>query len=139
MSIYADSSFLVSIYVPDQHTPEAERRLASRPALWITPLHLAEWVHAVEQHVFRKASSRSDADRFIQLFDDDRKHGLWREAAVPERAFELCTQLAQRYAARLGTRTLDSLHVACALELKAEQFWTFDQRQVKLAQAAGLR
>jgi predicted nucleic acid-binding protein len=139
LSIYADSSFLVSIYVPDQHTTEAERRLASRPALWITPLHLAEWVHAVEQHVFRKASSRSDADRFIQLFQDDRKHGLWRETAVPERAFDVCIQLAHQYAARLGTPTLDSLHVACALELKAKHFWTFDQRQAKLALAAGLR
>lgn len=139
MSIYADSSFFVSLYIPDQHTPEARHWVASRPALWMTPLHLAEWAHAVEQHVFRKAASRSDADSFIQLFQDDRKQGLWREAAVPDRAFEICAQLAHQYAARLGVRTLDSLHVACALELKAEHFWTFDQRQAKLARAAGLR
>jgi predicted nucleic acid-binding protein len=36
-------------------------------------------------------------------------------------------------------RTLDSLHVACALQLKAEQFWTFDERQAKLAKAEGLK
>jgi len=89
LSIYADTSFFVSLYVPDQHTPEARRRLASRPALWMTPLHVAEWVHAIEQHVFRKAISRSEADRSIQLFHDDRKQGLWREVAVPERAFEV--------------------------------------------------
>jgi predicted nucleic acid-binding protein len=41
--------------------------------------------------------------------------------------------------ARLGNRTLDTLHVASALELKAERFWTFDDRQAKLARAAGLR
>jgi predicted nucleic acid-binding protein len=35
-------------------------------------------------------------------------------------------------------RTLDSLHVACALELKAERFWTFDDRQARLAEAVGL-
>jgi hypothetical protein len=29
--------------------------------------------------------------------------------------------------------------VACALELKAERFWTFDRRQAKLARVAGLR
>jgi len=139
LSIYADSSFFVSLYVPDQHTPEARHWVASRPALWMTPLHLAEWAHAVEQHVFRKAASRSDADSFIQLFQDDRKQGLWREVAVPDRAFEVCTQLAHQYAARLGVRTLDSLHVASALELKAEHFWTFDQWQARLARAAGLR
>lgn len=127
------------MYVPGQHTPEAERRLASRPALWITPLHLAEWAHAVEQHVFRKVASRSDADRFIQLFQEDRSQGLWKEASLPDRAFEVCAQLARQHAARLGVHTLDTLHVASALELKAEQFWTFDQRQAKLARAVGLR
>jgi len=104
----------------------------------MTPLHVAEWMHAVEQHVFRKASSRREADRFIQLFQNDRSQGLWREVAIPERAFEVCAQLAHQYAARLGVRTLDTLHVASALELEAEQFWTFDQRQAKLARAAGL-
>jgi len=139
LSTYADSSFLVSVYIPDQHTPETDRRMAFRPELWITPLHLAEWAHAVEQHVFRKASSRSDADRFIQLFENDRKQGLWHETDLPGRAFDVCAQLARQYAARFGTRTLDSLHVACALELKAGRFWTFDRRQAKLAQAVGLR
>jgi len=139
LSIYADSSFFVSLYVPDRHTPEARRRVASGPALWMTPLHVAEWAHAIEQHVFRKLASRSEADRSLQLFQDDRKQGLWRETAIPDRAFDVCTQLAHQYAARLGTRTLDSLHVASALELKADEFWTFDQRQAKLARAAGLR
>jgi predicted nucleic acid-binding protein len=139
LSIYADSSFFVSLYVPDQHTPEARRRAATGPVLWMTPLHVAEWAHAIEQQVFRGAASRGEADRTIQLFHDDRSQGLWKEIALPERAFNLCAQLARQYAARLGTRTLDSLHVACALELRAERFWTFDQRQAKLARAAGLR
>ena len=139
MSIYADSSFFVSVYLTDQHTPEARRQLASRPVLWMTPLHVAEWAHAVEQHVFRRAISRPEADRFIQLFKADRSQRLWREVSVPERAFEVCAQLAHQYAARLGVRTLDTLHVASALELKAEHFWTFDRRQAKLARAAGLR
>ncbi len=34
--------------------------------------------------------------------------------------------------------TLDTLHVASALELGAERFWTFDEQQAKLAKAAGL-
>jgi len=64
---------------------------------------------------------------------------LWREAPLPDHAFEVCAELAHRYAARLGVRTLDTMHVASALELKAEQFWTFDGRQAKLAVATGLK
>ncbi|MGH9609315.1 MAG: PIN domain-containing protein [Bryobacteraceae bacterium] len=61
------------------------------------------------------------------------------ETSLPELAFEVCCRLARRHAARLGSRTLDALHVASALELKAERFWTFDERQEKLARAEGLK
>jgi predicted nucleic acid-binding protein len=58
---------------------------------------------------------------------------LWVEAEMPEDAFEVCADLARRYGPRLGVGTLDTLHVACAKQLKAEHFWTFDERQAKLA------
>ena len=138
-TIYADTSFFVSLYLTDRHTAEVERRLRARPSLWMTPLHLAEWMHAVEQHVFRKAISRTEADRLLQRFHEHRAQNLWREVPLPDRAFEVCAELAHRHAARLGVRTLDTLHVASALELKVEHFWTFDARQAKLALAAGLK
>jgi predicted nucleic acid-binding protein len=65
--------------------------------------------------------------------------GRWILLPMPEDAFELCADLGRRYGPRLGMRTLDTLHVACALELNAKQFWTFDERQAKLAKAQGLR
>lgn len=139
LTIYADTSFFVSLYLTDRHTAEAERQLRSRPSLWLTPLHVAEWTHAIEQHVFRKAISRIEADRLLQRFREHRAQNLWRESPLPDRAFEVCAQLAHRHAARLGLRTLDTLHVASALELKAEHFWTFDERQVNLAAAVGLK
>lgn len=139
MSTYADTSFLVSLYVPDQHSTVAQGWMASNPSIWLTPLHVAEWTHAIEQQVFRRASSRSQADLVHERFAQHRASGVWLEAAIPEAAFELCTKLARRYGARLGLRTLDTLHVALALELKAQRFWTFDDRQRKLAHAAGLK
>lgn len=43
------------------------------------------------------------------------------------------------YGPKIWRRTLDTLHVACALELKADHFRTFDERHAKLAMAAGLK
>lgn len=137
--IYADTSFFVSLYLPDNHTEEALRRTAHHPRLWLTPLHRAEWAHAVSQHVFQRKISAREALQVRRLFEGDRAVGLWLEADLPEMTFELCVHLAQRHAARLGTRTLDTLHVAAALELRATQFWTFDTRQAKLAEAEGLK
>ena len=65
--------------------------------------------------------------------------GLWSEIELPSNAFEICIELARKYTPRFGLRTLDVLHVAVAVELKAEQFWTFDDRQAKLAKAVGLK
>ncbi len=72
-------------------------------------------------------------------FLSDEASGLYRKSSLPEGAFEVCADLARKYAPALAMRTLDSLHVACALELKADRFWTFDERQAKLAKARGLK
>jgi len=71
--------------------------------------------------------------------EDHQRTGRWILLPMPEDAFDVCAELARGYGPKLGVRTLDSLHVACALELKADRFWTFDERQAKLAKAEGLK
>ena len=46
--------------------------------------------------------------------------------------------MVRRHGPILGVRTLNSLHTAAALELGADKFWTFKERQARLAQAVGL-
>jgi predicted nucleic acid-binding protein len=139
LSVYADTSVFVSLYVPDGHSEEAQRSMAQRPRLWLTSLHRAEWTHAIAQHTFHRKISAREAQQVFRIFQQDREAGLWIEADLPEAVWEACVTLAHRHAARLGVRTLDTLHVASALELKAGSFWSFDQRQAKLAEAAGLK
>jgi predicted nucleic acid-binding protein len=139
LTVYADSSFIVSIYVQSQHSVAADMLLRQRPHIYVTPLILAEWAHALAGQVFRGQMSASNAQRIGRAFENDRNNGLWLNTAMPEQAFDICVDLARRYGPKLGVRTLDSLHVACALELKAERFWTFDERQAKLAKAEGLK
>ena len=127
------------MYLTDVHSPEARRRVQGAPPLILTALHRAEWAHALGQHQFRGTMTAETAQRANSQWVSDEAASLWREASLPENAFELCGDLARRYGAKLGIRTLDSLHVACALELKAERFWTFDERQAKLAKATGLK
>jgi predicted nucleic acid-binding protein len=129
----------VSLYINDNHSLDARRGFASRPSVWLTPLHRTEWTHAVEQHVFRGYMSPGEARQVYLNFELDSGRGLWRDIPFPDTAFKFAIDLARKYVAHVGTRTLDTMHVACALELKAERFWTFDERQKKLAKAAGLK
>ncbi len=139
MIIYPDTSFVVSLYLIDQHSQEVERRLAQQPLVWLTPLHLAEWNHAIALHVFRNKISTQEAQQVYQNFQRDRLAGVWVEVDLPAKTFEVSARLARHHVASLGVRTLDTLHVAAALELGAQIFWTFDLRQAKLAQAVGLK
>jgi len=123
----------------DVHSVDAQRRMATRPRVWLLPLHRAEWVHAVAQHVFHSVISPSEAAQFYSAFEHDRKLRLFSEREMPEMAFETAIELGQKYVPLLGVRTLDALHIASALELGAERFWTFDERQAKLARAVGLK
>lgn len=139
MTTYADTSFLASLYLGDRDSHRADQMLQTLSECFLTPLHRAEWFHAIAQHVFRGAITQAKAGELHSLFEQDRKTGPWREVPVPDQALDLCADLGRRYCPKLGVRTLDTLHVACALELKAESFWTFDERQAKLAKLAGLK
>jgi predicted nucleic acid-binding protein len=139
LSIYADTSFFVSLYLPDRHSVEAERRMASKPRIWFVPLHRAEWMHALSQHVFRKEITALEARRAQAELDRDLGSGVWLKVNFPDSVWDTCAELARRHGSRLGLRTVDSLHVAAALEIGAQVFWTFDERQAKLASAEGLR
>ena len=139
MSIYADSSFFVSIYLVDTHTSEALRRLSPHPRVWFTPFHRAEIASAVGQQVYRRHISQERAARTHERVARHLARSVWVAAEFPPPAFDRATELAQTHAALLGTRTLDTLHVAAAIELGATEFWTFDERQARLAKATGLK
>jgi predicted nucleic acid-binding protein len=138
LSNYADSSFFVSFYLQDDHAVQVNRWMSARPSVFLTSFQHVELAHAVYQHVFRGWISQAEATVVMNLFEKDRANGLWHEVEMPPRLYARAIELASRHVAFLGTRTLDTLHVAAALELQASAFWTFDQRQAALAQAAGL-
>lgn len=136
---YVDTSFLVSLYLEDSHSRSADQMLLTLTESFLTSLHRVEWFHAIAHHVFRGSITETKAGELHSLFEQDTKTGPWQQVAVPEHAFDLCADLGRRYGSKLGIRTLDTLHVACALELNAERFWTFDEQQAKLAKAVGMR
>ena len=138
MIVYADLSFLVSSYTADAHSTEADNRRALLPTILITPFVRAEVCTALHQQVFQRRVSLAQANGAWQDFEQDGGNGALTRIDFLLAALDLAVDLAKRFAPTLGVRTLDSLHVACALALNAERFWTFDDRQAKLAEAVGL-
>jgi predicted nucleic acid-binding protein len=136
--VYADPSFLIAVYLQDVHSREAYKLMALHPSLLITPFGRAEVANAIYRQVFLQRISVVDAKAGWENVESDCRSGRLRSTELPETTWSGVIDLARRHGPTLGVRTLDSLHVACALELKADKFWTFDERQKKLAEAAGL-
>jgi predicted nucleic acid-binding protein len=139
MSVYADTSFLVSLYFADAHSARAAQAMQSRPMLFLTPLGELELINALELALFRRLADPSAIRAGQRAFRQDIEQGVFSLRALPDTVFEVAARLARRRSARLGTCTLDILHVASALLLRADRFLTFDARQRRLARAVGLR
>ena len=140
MRIYADTSFLVSLYSPDANTALATRIIqTSQGNQMLTTLGELELVNALQLRVFRKDLSPDQAKAALQAFEADLDGRVFQLVPLPEKAFDRARQLALHTAAKLGTRAADLLRVAAALELGAGCLYSFDQQQIKLAQTLHLR
>lgn len=139
MSIYADTSFLVSLYVFDANSASAASRMKRvKLPLSISSLGELELTNAISLRVFRKELARTDSNAAFALIRNDIETGVLRVNAVSIAGLERAKRIARKRTPILGTRTLDIWHVALALELKAKFFYTFDDRQKRLAAAEGL-
>ena len=140
MKIYADSSFLVSLYSADTNWPAAARTMeASTGECLVTTLGELEVVNAFGSRVFRKEVSVAQAQSSLIDFEKDLRDGILQLRELSDAIFERARKLSRQTTAKLGTRTADILHVAAALELGADFLYSFDQQQRKLAQSVRLK
>ncbi len=139
--VYVDPSVLTRLYLHQAGSRELSAwRAELRGPLAVTHHGRTEIINALCRAAFL---GQLDPDGLAQALSDlesDFASGHLRQADILWRAaLNQAAELSQRHTAKLGTRSLDVLHVACALELKLRHFLTFDERQQRLAAAAGLK
>jgi predicted nucleic acid-binding protein len=141
MSLYADSSFLVSCYLTDANTPQAKSYLLTVTApITFTSLQSLEVRNAIKLGVFRQLYSFSDATAAWANLEKDLQSGrLVKKVVKWPVAFRVASLLGNRHSATIGTRSLDVLHVATAKFLRVAEFISFDSRQRTLATTVGLK
>jgi len=140
LRIYAEPSFLVSLYIPDANSAAALRIMdAFQGDLFITVFGELEVVNAFGLRVFRREASPAAAKSALANFEKDLRDGILQLRGFPEPVFERARLLSRQTTAKLGTRTADLLHVAAALELGADYLYSFDLQQRKLAQTVRLK
>lgn len=107
--------------------------------LLITDFGEFEFTNAMSWRVFRKQLLVGEQGAVLESLSRDVDSGIIRLAVVPTAAYSRAKQISRTQTPILGARALDVLHVACAVVLKADAFYTFDRKQSQLASAVGLR
>lgn len=138
--LYLDTSAFLKLYVLEEGSVLVQElvRSQSRP-LPVWEIQKMELVNALRLKVFWKEISSGDADRQIALFEKRQKSGLYFFPELDRPGLMQRFEKLSRVTERSGCRTMDVLHVACALEIGAECFLTFDARQAALARDEGLQ
>jgi len=139
--VYVDPSALCRLYLNQPGLREMSvwrRRIGG--SLPVTHHGRTEIVNTICRAAFSGQLGDEEVTEVLAEFDEDFAGGRLHQADILWRAaLNRAAELSRAHTPTLGTRAADVLHVACALELKQRHFLTFDERQRKLAAAAGLK
>jgi hypothetical protein len=144
--MYADASFLVSLYLRDANSAVAVAFVkGQRQPLALTALQRHELRNALRLAVFRTKACpvpviEADVYTALAQIDADVISGNLMECALSwSEAMSAAERIGGAHTMTLGVRGMDLLNVAAAVATKSRVFLTFDARQRAVAKAAGLK
>jgi predicted nucleic acid-binding protein len=145
--IYADTSFLVAFRVPydTYHRIALTFYQAKQDDTWLwSPWHRVEVLNTVRQLTrhpeAKRRLSTAEARALVHYLERDVRLGYFTHMEADWRdVLRTANEISLAYGFELACRSADLLHVAYAKELSAQLFVGFDDDQLALAKAAGLK
>ena len=151
MKVFADTNFFTCAWLDLVHTDEAMTLVSllqgDGGTLPVTRLLRMEFTNALQRLVFEAKHGGQIVRMSPEVamiaraqFDQDLMAGdFLQRVQLPEDDLEdAFDMLSWRHTAKHGFRTYDILHVASALLLGCDTFWSFDEKARKLATLEGM-
>jgi predicted nucleic acid-binding protein len=141
MTFFADTGFLISLYLNETTSPLASAVMANvDEPVPVTPLTDLEFRTALQLNLFRGEITETERAAAWQSYQEDFTRGIVQRVDFDApAAFAEAASLSDRFVAAHGARTLDLLQVASALVLRCSTLLSFDRRQRAIAIAVGLK
>jgi predicted nucleic acid-binding protein len=115
MTAFLDSSALVKLYRIEAGSSEIEACIKSYSELCLSEIARLEFRSAIYKKVRTKELALEAAKEFIACFTDD--YHLFTWVGIDESVINCASELLSKYGEK-GLRTLDSIQIASALQLK---------------------
>jgi predicted nucleic acid-binding protein len=153
MIAYADTNFFTNSLLDLPHSPEADALWNSLqpnqdPPLPVTWLLRMEFTNALQRLIFEtrqgtqqlRVTPESAMLAEAEFIRETEAGLLARERPLAVADLEaVFDMLTRRHTAKHGFRTYDLFHVASAVLLGCDTFWSFDAKAKKLAKLEGLK
>ncbi|MCF8083233.1 MAG: type II toxin-antitoxin system VapC family toxin [Deltaproteobacteria bacterium] len=141
MCCYVDTSVIVKLYIKEALSLEASNWVRARnEAIPLTVFHELEFKNALYLKQFRTEITDTEIRAILLKFADHQKRGVYYRPPVNWSDIMIrAVEIACTHTNKTGARSLDVLHVAAALTIKAGSFLTLDDRQATLAALVGLK
>ncbi len=138
--IYLDTSAFLKLYIRESGSQEVQAFVSAQDnPLPVWEILEGELTNALRLKVFWQEITADQADAQIILYHQRKQRGFYYVPEIDRGALMDAFRRLSKETPRLGSRTLDILHVACASLLNPHAFVTFDSRQRALAEHAGLQ
>ncbi|MCE5230142.1 type II toxin-antitoxin system VapC family toxin [bacterium] len=133
MRLFLDSSAFAKRFIEEAGSDEVEELCSQATELCLSVVCVPEIVSALNRRVREKALTRRDYALVKQrLFRDARD--TVTVSLTPD-VIQLSIEILQKS----PVRTMDPLHIACAMAWGADLFVSADRRQIAAAKSAGLK
>lgn len=133
MRVFLDSSGLAKRYIKERGSDKVEEALAGAAEAAVSLIGPPEIISALCRLRRQASISAAQYDQAKSALFEDLEDLSIREVTAP--VVSLAIELLERH----PLRTLDALHVAGAVEWRADLFVSSDRRQLAAASASGLR
>jgi len=134
--IYADTSLLLPIYVPEANSDQANSAVEGAQELLVSDLTVAEFLVGLARKVKLGTLSAQKAEEVRVAFEQHMTERYLQRVPLAGRHSEAAGQLSLQSPVML--RTLDALHLAIAVEHEATMA-TLDGRLSEAARAIGVK
>ena len=138
--LYVDTSVIVKLYIKEEYSLEVSHWIRkNNEAIPLTRFHELEFTNAVYLKQLRTEMTKEQVLFVLSKFDEHQRRGVYYRPQINwTDTINFALDLSQSHTKTTGSRSLDILHVASALAIKADRFLTLDKRQSALAGLAGL-
>ena len=138
--LYVDTSVMVKLYIKEEYSLEASHWIRqNNEAIPLTRFHELEFTNSIYLKQFRTEMTNEQVLLVLSKFDEHQRRGVYYRPQINwTDTMNVALDLSQTHTKTTGSRSLDILHVASALAIKADRFLTLDKRQSALAGSAGL-